>query len=123
MKTEKAYIHLNKMQFYAHHGVAEQENKIGNTFYVSLRLQIRINPSFQTDEVEDTLSYADVYTAVKDEIKTTSKLLEHVCQRISSRLYNDFETIEGIKVKVVKEAPPMGGQIEEVGVELESTRK
>jgi dihydroneopterin aldolase len=123
MKTKSAYIHLNKMQFYAYHGVAQQENKIGNTFYVSLRLKIKLNASFQTDNVEDTLSYADVYEAVKKEMQTTSKLLEHVCQRITQQLYCQFECIEEIKVKVVKETPPMGGLIDEVGVQLDSTRE
>ena len=108
----KSYIFLDRICFFAHHGVGEQETLAGNEFTVSLRLQVNIAPAMQTDDVADTVSYADVYEAVKAEMKVPSKLLEHVGGRIVKRLFGDFPQIENIELKLSKRNPPMGADIE-----------
>ena len=95
----KSYIFLDRICFFAHHGVGEQETLAGNEFTVSLRLQVNIAPAMQTDDVADTVSYADVYEAVKAEMEVPSKLLEHVGGRIVKRLFGDFPQIENIELK------------------------
>ena len=105
----KSYIFLDRICFFAHHGVGEQETLAGNEFTVSLRLQVNIAHAMQTDDVADTVSYADVY----------SKLLEHVGGgRIVKRLFGDFPQIENIELKLSKRNPPMGADIEAAGIEI-----
>lgn len=117
-----SYILLNNLRYYAHHGVGEQETLVGNEFTVSLRLKVDIERAMQTDAVTDTVSYADVYESVKQEMSVPSKLLEHVSGRIMDRLFNDFPQIEEIEMKLMKRNPPMGADIEAAGIELSSTR-
>lgn len=117
-----SYILLNNLRYYAHHGVGEQETLVGNEFTVSLRLKVDIERAMQTDAVADTVSYADVYESVKQEMSVPSKLLEHVSGRIMDRLFNDFPQIEEIEMKLMKRNPPMGADIEAAGIELSSTR-
>ena len=107
-----SYIFLDTLRFFAHHGVGEQETVVGNEFTVSLRLQVDIRRAAETDDVADTVSYADVHTAVKAEMDIPSKLLEHVCGRIINRLFHDFPQIEEITLKLAKRNPPMGADIE-----------
>ena len=76
-----------------------------------------IRRAAETDDVADTVSYADVHTAVKAEMDIPSKLLEHVCGRIINRLFHDFPQIEEITLKLAKRNPPMGADIEAAGVE------
>ena len=118
----KSYIFLDRICFFAHHGVGEQETLAGNEFTVSLRLQVNIAHAMQTDDVADTVSYADVYeavhTAVKAEMDIPSKLLEHVGGRIVKRLFGDFPQIENIELKLSKRNPPMGADIEAAGIEI-----
>ena len=109
---------LDTLRFIAHHGVGEQETVVGNEFTVSLRLQVDIRRAAETDDVADTVSYADVHTAVKAEMDIPSKLLEHVCGRIINRLFRDFPQIEEITLKLAKRNPPMGADIEAAGVEI-----
>ncbi len=112
------YIFLDNLRFFAHHGVGGQETLIGNEFTVSLRLQVDIRRATETDDVADTVSYADVYAAVKAEMAIPSKLLEHVCGRIVGKLFRDFPQIEKITLKLAKRNPPMGADIEAAGVEI-----
>lgn len=118
-----SYIFLKDLRFYAYHGVAPQETAIGNEFTVNLRLKTDVFRAAQTDCVEDTVSYADVYEAVKAEMEIPAKLLEHVCGRIVKRLFADFPAIEEIEITLSKRNPPMGADIGAAGVEMLCTRE
>lgn len=117
-----SYIFLDNLRFFAHHGVGEQETLAGNEFTVSLKLKVDIRRAMQTDEVTDTVNYADVYEAVRAEMMIPSKLLEHVCGRIVKRLFDTFPTVESIDLKLSKRNPPMGADLDAAGVEVHCTR-
>ena len=114
--TTQHYIFLENVRFYSYHGVAPQETAIGNEFIINLRLKTDFGKATETDEVEDTVSYADIYAALKEEMELPSKLLEHVCGRI------DFRKIREIEIKLAKRNPPMGADIDSAGVEMHCTR-
>ena len=87
-----------------------------------LRIVAVLQQQSETDEVEDTVSYADIYAALKEEMELPSKLLEHVCGRIVKRLFRDFRKIREIEIKLAKRNPPMGADIDSAGVEMHCTR-
>lgn len=122
MKATSMYIYLEGARFFAHHGVDPQETIVGANFIIDLRLRTDFTHARQTDELKGTVSYADIYAVVKKEMKTPSKLLEHVCERIGQRLFNDFPTIQEIIIRLSKENPPMGSDCRNVGVEVHYTR-
>ncbi len=88
-----SYILLENIRFFAYHGVAPQETTVGNEFVVSLRLKTDIARAMESDDVADTVNYAEIHQAVKEEMDIPSKLLEHVAGRIVRRLFNDFPPI------------------------------
>jgi len=118
-----SYILLENIRFFAYHGVAPQETTVGNEFVVSLRLKTDIARAMESDDVADTVNYAEIHQAVKEEMDIPSKLLEHVAGRIVRRLFNDFTTIERIDLKLSKRNPPMGADIETAGVEVHIERQ
>lgn len=122
MQATDMYIRMEGMKFYAFHGVMPQENVVGSYFYINLKLKTDFTRAAETDELEGTVSYADIYTIVKEEMETPSKLLEHVCQRIAQRIFTDFPTIEAIDIRLNKENPPMGACAKNIGVEVHFTR-
>ena len=122
MQATHMYIHLEGMKFYAYHGVLPQENFVGANYYIDLKLKTDFSRAAETDELEGTVNYADIHAAVKEEMRITSQLLEHVCQRIARRIFHDFPTIETIDISLFKENPPMGACAQRVGVEVQYTR-
>lgn len=116
------YIRMEGMKFYAFHGVLPQENAVGANFYIDLKLKTDFSRAAETDELEGTVSYADIHAVVKEEMKTTSQLLEHVCQRIALRIFKDFPTVSTIDIALYKENPPMGACAKRVGVEVHYIR-
>ena len=122
MQANHMYIRMEGMKFYAFHGVLPQENLVGSSYYIDLKLKTDFSRAAETDELEGTVNYADIHSAIKEEMKITSQLLEHVCQRIACRLFHDFPTIESIDISLFKENPPMGACAQRVGVEAHYMR-
>lgn len=118
MKTLTSHIILKNLEFHAFHGVMPQETKVGNTFIINLRLKVDYSKAGETDAVDDTVSYADVFNVVKKEMNISSKLLEHVVYRITKTLFATFPQIEQVDINLDKTNPPMGADIDTAGVHL-----
>ncbi|MBQ8521242.1 MAG: dihydroneopterin aldolase [Bacteroides sp.] len=116
MRATDMFIQMKGIQLYAFHGVLPQETAVGANFYIDLKLKTDFSHAAQTDKLEGTVSYAEVYEAVKEEMQIPSKLLEHVCQRIAGRIFRDFPTVEALDIELTKENPPMGACGKSIGV-------
>lgn len=111
------YIHLKGLKLYAYHGVLPQENQVGAEYTIDLRLKTDFIQAAETDRLEGTVNYAEVFNAVKKEMEIPSQLLEHVAWRIARRLLDDFPTISEVDIALYKQNPPMGADCSQVGVE------
>lgn len=114
----KTYILLENIIFYAYHGVLKQETTVGNTYTVNLKLATDMSKAFETDSINDTISYAAVYDVVKNEMSIPSQLIEHVANRIVQSLKKTFPEVSGIELKLSKRNPPMGAQLDCASVVL-----
>lgn len=114
----KSSILLENIVFYAHHGVLRQETVVGNVFIVNLKVDLDLEKSCLSDNLADTISYADIYECVKNEMMIPSKLLEHAAYRIISRLKEKYTQIDKIEIKLSKRNPPIGGQLDYASVVL-----
>lgn len=85
---------------------------------MNLWLVYDFGKAMETDDVADTLSYADVYQLVQQEMQQPSNLLEHVVGRIGKRLLAEFPLIKAIDLKLTKVNPPMGADCDGAGVEI-----
>lgn len=122
MQIERYTIELHDVHLFAHHGVMQQEREIGAWFTIDLILEISDHSCSESDMIEGTVSYADVYDILRKEMKQPSNLLENVCNRISKRLYDSFVQITGIRITLCKDTPPMGGDRLKAAVTLSSRR-
>ncbi|MBR6538489.1 MAG: dihydroneopterin aldolase [Bacteroides sp.] len=117
------YLNLENLRFYAYHGVMPQEQVVGNEYIVNLRMKVDVSKAMASDEVADTVNYAEVFEAIKKEMEIPSKLIEHVAGRITKRLFKEFPTIEEITLKLSKRNPPMGADIDAAAIECNITRE
>lgn len=115
-------IALENMLFYAHHGCFEEEQAIGTRFRLDVTYETDTTRAQQTDDISDTVSYLDVYQTVKREMRKSSYLLEHVGERICESVLSEYPAIDSVSVKVSKLAPPLGGELEAVSVEITKDR-
>ena len=118
MKTK---IELSNLRFYAHHGMLPHETAVGNEFIVNLMLEADLSAACVTDNVDDTINYADVFDLVKTEMRIPSKLLEHVAGRIFRKLKEKYPQLSAITVSVAKMHPPVDGEMEKAVIVLTSS--
>ena len=118
MKIKDSYIELQDVRFHAFHGVMPQEGRVGADFLVSVRVGIAFEKAMQSDDVEDTLNYAELYQLVQREMAVPSKLLEHVAGRIVKAIGKDFPDVTSIDLKLTKLNPPMGADCAGASVEI-----
>lgn len=113
-----SYIQLKDVRFHAFHGVMPQETAVGADFVVNLRARYDISRAMQTDDVGDTLNYADIYNIMKREMGKPSQLLEHVAGRIAKALFEEYPEIEELTLDITKLTPPMGAECGGACVEI-----
>ena len=118
MKQTEGYVFLKDVRFHAFHGVMPQERMVGADFLVNLRIGYPIGKAMESDEVGDTLNYAEVYALVAQEMKQPSNLLEHVAGRIVKSVCKNFPLVTSIDLTLMKQNPPMGADAEGAGVEI-----
>lgn len=119
MKTlTESYVHIDGIRLHARHGVLPQEQLTGNDYIINVRASYDISRAMQTDDVADTLNYAEVYNIIKEEMSIPSKLIEHVAGRIADRLMDSYSQISSIMLRITKCNPPMGADCNGAGVEI-----
>lgn len=118
-----ARITIDRMAFYAFHGCFKEESEIGTNFQVDCEFDCDTAKAEESDSIEDTVSYLDVYRTIKKEMEVSSHLLEHVARRIINALLDTFPQITYCKIRVHKLNPPLGGQMRGVSVTLEQYRR
>lgn len=118
MKLENSYITLTNLRFHALHGVMPQEQVAGNDYSVSLRIRFDAGKAMLTDDVNDTINYAEVYQIVHEEMMHPNRLIEHVAHRIADHIAQAFPALSAIDIKLVKLNPPIGADCDGAGIEL-----
>ena len=114
----KTYIYLRDVRIHAFHGVLPQERIVGADFAVSLRVGYDVSAAMQSDNVEDTLNYAQLYELLRREMAVPSQLLEHVAGRIVKAVQETFPEVTSIDLELTKLNPPMGAVCQGAGVEI-----
>ena len=119
----QSFIHIDGIRLHALHGVLPQERTTGNDYSIDTRIGYDISRAMQSDDVADTLNYAEVYNTIKEEMLTPSRLIEHVAGRIANRLMAEHSQITTIMLRITKLNPPMGADCAGAGVEIHMTNE
>lgn len=116
-------IYLNKLEFYGYHGVLPEENRIGQRFIVDLLLELDLSKAGQTDDLNETVNYADVYEITKEILEGKPyKLIEKVADQLAGAILAAFPKINFCTVTIIKPDPPIPGHYESVAVEIRRGR-
>jgi len=110
-------ISLETMKFHAFHGMMAEERSIGGVFLVDISFTVNSN-AVETDRIEDTVNYSELFDLVQDEMMKPSYLVEHVAGRITKAIKTRFPQIISLFVKVSKLNPPVNGEMTNASVTI-----
>jgi dihydroneopterin aldolase len=116
-------IKVENIRIYAHHGCLPEETIIGSDYRVDLKVTANLQPSAESDALEDTVDYVLLNAIVKEEMAKPSKLLETVAKRILTQIFIKDQRVTKATVKISKINPPIGGDVEMVTIKLTEGRK
>lgn len=112
-------IYINEMEFYGYHGVLPEETKLGQRFRISLIVELDLKKAGETDDLNETVSYAEIFDRCRDIVEgKPHQLIEAVAEKIASDVLTNFEKITRVTVKVIKPDPPIRGHYQSVAVEV-----
>ena len=108
---ESDRIGLEGMRFYGFHGVNPEERVLGQEYLVDLIVEMDLSRAGRTDRLEDTISYAHIYRAVRDVMEGEPRnLLEAAAQSVADRILSEFP-VDSVSIRVKKPHPPIRGSV------------
>ncbi|WP_103110465.1 dihydroneopterin aldolase [Brevibacillus reuszeri] len=111
-------IFFSGMSFYGFHGVYGAEAELGQRFMVDLELSIDLSRAGASDDLHDTVNYAEIFTCVQRVVEGERyNLVERLTTEVAQQLLTQFPLVE-VKVKVTKPNPPIKGHYEGVAIEM-----
>ena len=123
-RPQRDSILLEGMSFYAYHGVRPEERTLGQRVVVDLRVELDLSVVGRSDSLSDTISYTDLYEAVKAILEgPTRNLLEAVAEAVAQRVLASFP-VSAVWVRATKPSPPIrGATLTGASVEIYRERK
>ena len=95
-----------------------QEQSVGGEFLVSVETELPAPVAIKTDDLADTVNYADITKIVQTEMSIPSKLLEHAASRIAQKILSQIPSITAVTVRLTKRNPPLGVACKGAGIEI-----
>lgn len=116
---QKDKIIIRDLEIYGHHGVYREENVLGQKFLVSAVLLTDVRKAGKTDDINYSISYADVSHFVKDFMKKhTFKLIEAVAEHLAEEILLRFPLVEEVEIEVKKPWAPILLPLDTVSVKI-----
>ncbi|MEO8590586.1 MAG: dihydroneopterin aldolase [Flavobacteriales bacterium] len=112
-------IEVNGIRVFAYHGCLEEEARIGGHYRVDVAVEGDFSKAEASDQLRDTVDYGRVTAIVKEQMAQRGKLIEHVGRRIMDALRAEWPADFRWRVRLVKERPPVNGDVDHVVYVLE----
>lgn len=107
------------MEFYGYHGVFPEETRLGQRFVVDLMVLVDLKKAGETDELEYSVNYGELFQACKEIVEGKPfKLVEAVAEKIAENVLSQFTLVSEVTIKVIKPDPPIPGHYRSVAVEI-----
>ncbi len=107
-------IHLNKLAFFAHHGLHDEEAITGTNFEIDLCVEF--DPGEKIISIHQTINYVDVYEVIKKHMAHPIALLETLAENITVEIHSLDNRIRLINISIYKLHPPINNFTGNVGV-------
>ena len=120
----KTVLFIDNLEVFANHGLFEEENKLGQKFIFDIECELNYKKAMFSDEMTDSISYADIAeVVVKTTTTNTFNLLERLAGEILKNIFTEFPQIENINLKINKPGAPIKYHFEKCGVEVKTSRE
>mgnify|MGYP001376248979 CR=1 FL=1 len=114
---------LRDIKIYAYHGCFSEETKIGSEYQLDLWVEGDFAISESSDNLNDAIDYVELADLAAHEMSVPSKLIEHVANRILTKMLLKWKSAKKAGVSIKKLSPPMNQFVSAVEYRLERTQE
>lgn len=115
MITQK--VALKDVRFYSPIGFYEEEQVVGNEFYINLEVLFPFENS-DAEDLKNTINYEELYQVLVDVMRPKRKLLESALEDILDVVLKKYSFLQEVHVSIRKINPPFGGDLANSEVSL-----
>lgn len=116
-------IYISGLKVYAWHGVFPEEQERGQEFVLDITLSLPLERASRSDELSDTVSYADVTdTVLRVFTAKRYRLIERAAGAVADAVLESYPAVRGVTVVVRKPHAPVDASFSCMAVELTRTR-
>lgn len=110
-------IRLKNCAFFARHGVLDEEETLGQRFYVDAELTIDAGEALETDTIAGTVDYGSAFTMIEKIVTGQRRLLiEALALTVAKQLCAEFPQLRCAAITVRKPSAPIRGVLDHVEV-------
>jgi len=121
--SDRSVVRLVNAVFYAHHGVMQEEHRIGGRYEVDVAMELSIEEAARNDRLGATVDYGTIYDLVEELVtKNQFYLIERLAYLIADEVLATQERVEAVEVTVRKPNPPVGGTADRAEVTYQRSR-
>jgi dihydroneopterin aldolase len=112
-------IEIKGIKSFGYHGVLESEKVTGQDFYVDVVLEVDLSRASVSDNVADTINYAEVTDLVIREITGNPvSLIEKLAGNIADRIKATYPQATTVSITVHKPQAPVNAQVKDISVTI-----
>ncbi len=112
-------IRMKNCAFFARHGVFDEENALGQRFYVDAELTVDPGEALDNDAIEGTVDYGTAFQVIEKIITGKRRfLIEALALDVAKALLARFPQIKRAAITVRKPNAPVPGVLDHVEVTL-----
>ena len=117
-------IIIKGLKLYAYHGVTPEEKVDGQNFILDITATLNADTAKQSDNVDDTVSYAKIIKTVRAVFTEKSyDLIETAANKVGVSVMQAYPRLDSVTVLLMKPEAPVKADFEYVAVEETITRE
>ncbi|MDA8196808.1 MAG: dihydroneopterin aldolase [Actinomycetota bacterium] len=117
--TKQGVISIQGLSCFGRHGVLRHEQIVAQEFLIDIDIDMDLGPAIEYDNVDASVDYSKACKIAVEVVEGNSfALIETLAHTIGATLTSEFDSIDRVRVKVRKVAPPMQFHVASVSVTI-----
>ena len=113
-------IYLKNVEFFANHGVFQEEKNLGQKFILDIELTLDLRKAGVTGDLTKSVHYGDLCHGIEKVFKEKSyDLIETAAEKVAEYVLLNYELVNSVKIKLKKPWAPIGRHLDYAAVEIE----
>lgn len=119
MKEFKDYITIDRLLVFGKHGVFDEEQSLGQKFFVSAKIYLDTRAAGLDDELDLSVDYGSICKEIHQFFSENRfQLIEAVAEHLAANLLMENELIQEIELTISKPWAPIGLPVDDVSVTI-----